>query len=219
MFKIKGVTEMTMTKRMLGAACAAILAGAILAAPAAAQQKAPVILVVNQAQVLAQSKAGASINSQLEKMQQAANAELNAQAEAIVKEGEDLKKQRELMAENVWMEKAKALTVKQNNLPAVREVKVRELQISEQQAFGKLNTSLEPILKKIVESRGATLLVDRAAVIFAAADTDITAQVISELDKAVTNIAVQKVSLAELQKQAQAAQAAQQGKAAAPKKK
>lgn len=209
---------MTMTKRTIAAACAAIFAAAgVASAPAQAQQKAAVILTVNQAQVLGVSKAGASITSQLEKLQQSANTELNAQAEAIVKEGEDLKKQKDLMAENVWLEKAKALTVKQNNLPAVREVKVRELQISEQQAFAKLNQSLEPILKKIVDTRGATLLVDRSAVLYAAADTDITAQVIAELDKAVTNIAVQKVSLAELQKQAQAAQ---QGKAAAsPKKK
>ncbi len=207
---------MTMTKRTIGAAFAAIFAATSFAAAPAAAQKAPVILTVNQAQVLGQSKAGASINAQLEKLQQSANTELNAQAEAIVKEGEDLKKQKELMAENVWLEKAKALTVKQQNLPAVREVKVRELQISEQQAFGKLNESLEPILKKIVDSRGATLLLDRSAVIYAAADTDITAQVIAELDKAVSNIAVQKVSLAELQKQAQAAQ---QAKGAAPKKK
>lgn len=209
---------MTKTKRIFAAAWAAIFSAAgIASAPAQAQPKAAVILTVNQAQVLGVSKAGVSISSQLEKLQQSANTELNAQAEAIVKEGEDLKKQKDLMAENVWLEKAKALTVKQNNLPAVREVKVRELQISEQQAFAKLNQSLEPILKKIVDSRGATLLVDRSAVLYAAADTDITAQVIAELDKAVTNIAVQKVSLAELQKQAQAAQ---QGKAAAsPKKK
>jgi hypothetical protein len=120
------------------------------------------------------------------------------------------------MAENVWMEKAKALTIKQNNLPAVREVKVRELQIAEQQAFGKLNESLTPILKKIVDARGATLLIDRSAVMYAAADTDITSQVIAELDKAITNVPVQKVSLAELQKQAQAAQ---QKAGAAPKKK
>lgn len=208
---------MTMTKRTIGAACAAIFAAAGLAsAPAEAQQKAPVILTVHQAQVIGQSKAGVSINAQLEKLQQAANTELNAQAEAIVKEGEDLKKQKDLMAENVWMEKAKALTVKQNNLPALREVKVRELQISQDQALGKLNESLTPILKKIVEARGATLLVDRSAVIYAAPDMDITAQVIAELDKTITNIPVQKVSLAELQKQAQAAQ---QKAAAAPKKK
>lgn len=209
---------MFMTKRTIGAACVAIFAAAGLSAvPAAAQQKAPVILIVNQNQVLAQSKAGASINAQLEKLQQAANDDLNAQAQAIVKEGEDLKKQKELMAENVWMEKAKALTVRQNNLPAMRDVKVRELQISEQQAFGTLNESLTPILKKIVDARGATLLVDRSAVIYAASDTDITAQVIAELDKAITTVAVQKVSLAELQKQAQAAQ--QSGAAAAATKK
>lgn len=196
-----------MTKRTLTAAAAALVAAAgVGAAPAAAQQKAPVILIVNQQQVLAQSKAGVSIQNQLQKLQESANTDLNAQIQAMVKEQEDLEKQKDLMAQNVWQEKARALAAKQNNLPALREVKVRELQISEQQALGKLNESLTPILKKIVDSKGATLLLDRSAVIFGAADTDITAQVISELDKAVSTVAVQKVNLADLQKQAQQAQ-------------
>ena len=203
-----------MTKRMMMAASAALLAATGLAAgPASAQQKAPVILIVNQQQVLATSKAGQSIQTQLQKLQQGAETELNGQVQAMVKEQEDLQKQKSLMAEAVWTEKARALAVKQNNLPALREVKVRELSISEQQALGKLNESLTPILKKIVDARGATLLLDRSAVIFGAADTDITAQVIAELDKAVTSIPVQKVNLADLQKQAQQQQAAQ------PKKK
>lgn len=179
-------------------------------APAAAQQnRAPVILIVNQAQVLAQSKAGQSIGPQLEKLQEEANQELNAEVEKIVKESEDLKKQKDLMAEDVWLEKAKQLAVKQNNLPVLREVKVRELSLAEQQAIGKINEKLTPILQKIVEARGATLLLDRSAVMYAAADTDITSEVIAELDKAITSVKVEKVSLAELQRQAQQAAAAQ----------
>lgn len=202
-----------MTKRMTLAASAVLLAAAGMFATPASAQKAPVILIVNQQQVLATSKAGQSIQSQLQKLQQGAEADLNAQVQAMVKEQEDLQKQKSLMAEAVWTEKARALAVKQNNLPALRDVKLRELSISEQQALGKLNETLTPILKKIVDDRGATLLLDRSAVIYGAAETDITAQVISELDKAVTSVPVQKVNLADLQKQAQ------QQQAAAPKKK
>lgn len=203
-----------MTKRMTMAASAALLAAAGMFATPAAAQKAPVILIVNQQQVLATSKAGQSIQTQLQKLQQGAEADLNAQVQAMVKEQEDLQKQKSLMAEAVWTEKARALAVKQNNLPALRDVKLRELSISEQQALGKLNESLTPILKKIVDDRGATLLLDRSAVIFGASETDITSQVISELDKVVTTVPVQKVNLADLQKQAQ-----QQQAAGAPKKK
>lgn len=190
---------------LLGAAGLAITSSAGIAQQAG---KPTVILILNQAQVISQSKVGQSMRPQLEALQEAANKELNAEVEKIVKEGEDLKKQKDLMAEDVWLEKAKQVAVKQNNLPALREVKVRELSISEQTALGKINQSLEPILKKIVEDRGATLLLDRSAVMYASLDTDITAQVIAELDKKMASVKVEKVSLAELQRQAEAAQAA-----------
>lgn len=195
---------------IIGAAAASVAVLAISASVSSvgAQQaaKAPVILILDQAQVMAQSKAGQSLPPQLQKLQEAANSELNAEVEKLNKEGEDLKKQKDLVAEDVWLEKARILTAKQNNLPALREVKVRELQIAEQQALGKIDEAMKPILKKIVDERGATLLIDRAAVMYASVDTNITAQVISELDKVLTTVKVEKVSLAELQRQAEEAQ-------------
>lgn len=200
-----------MRKKLAAVAGAAALAVVGVAASAglsvAHAQSAPVILIVNQAQVLGQSKAGQSIRTQLEKLQEQANTELNAEVEKVVKEVEDLRKQKDLMAEEVWMQRAQQAEVKRQNLPALREVKTRELSISEQQALNQLTDKLTPILERIVERRGATLLLDRSAVMYAAVDTDITAEVISELDKAITTVKVEKVSLAELQRQAQEAQA------------
>lgn len=202
-----------MKRKLIGIAGAAFLAVTGLAAGASvvsaqAQQagKAPVILILDQAQVIAQSKAGVSMSTQLKALQDSANTELNAEVEKINKETEDLKKQKDLMAEDVWMEKAKQLSVKQNNLPALREVKVRELSISEQQALGKINDAMMPILKKIVEDRGATVMLDRSAVMYASVDTNITAEVIAELDKVLSTVKVEKVSLADLQRQALEAQ-------------
>lgn len=170
----------------------------------AVAQDGAVILIVNQAQVFGQSKAGQSMVPQLQKLQEDYNNELNVQVEKIVKEGEDLQKQKGLMAEDVWTEKAKQVAVAQNNLPMLREVKVRELQISENQARGKITEALLPILEKIVKDRGATLLLDRSAVMYAATDNDITSEVITALDKKLKSVKVEKVSLADLQKKAQA---------------
>lgn len=208
-----------MKRKFIGIVGAAALAVAGLGAgasfvTAAAQQgaKAPVILILDQGQVIAQSKAGQSMAEQLAKLQEAANTELTAEVEKLSKEAEDLKKQKELVAEDVWMQKAQQLAVKQNNLPALREVKVRELSIAEQQALGKINEAMMPILKKIVEDRGATIMLDRSAVMYASVDTNITAEVIAELDKKLSSVKVEKVSLAELQRQAQEAQKAAEKK-------
>lgn len=178
------------------------LGGTSMVSAASAQDT--VILIVNQAQIFGQSKAGQSMVPQLQKLQEVYNSELNAEVEKIVKESEDLQKQKGLMSEDVWTEQAKKVAVKQNNLPVLREVKVRELQISENQARGKITESLLPILEKIVKARGATLLLDRSAVMYAATDNDITAEVIAELDKKLQSVKVEKVDLAELQKKAQA---------------
>ncbi|MEZ5895939.1 MAG: OmpH family outer membrane protein [Parvularculaceae bacterium] len=210
--KVKVIMSKFLSVAMAGAL---VVGGAFVAltpSPASAQQsqKTPVILILNQSQVLAQSKAGQSMAPQLESLQEQANKDLNAEVEKIVKESEDLQKQKGLMAEDVWTQKAQQLAVKQNNLPVLREVKVRELSIAEQQAINNINEVMLPILKEIVENRGATVLLERSAVMYASTDTDITQQVISELDKKLKTVKVEKVSLAELQRQAQEAQKNQQ---------
>ncbi len=208
----------------LGAAALAIVGGvsvsAITAAEAQQAAAAPVILTLNQSQVLAQSKAGQSIGPQLAKLQEEASLSLNAEIEKVVKEGEDLKKQKDLMAEDVWLERAKRVTEMQNNLPALRDVRVQELSLAEQNALAKISEVMNPILNDIVKKRGATLLLDRSTVLFASIDTDITQEVVAALDKEVSSVKVEKVSMAELQRQAaEAAKAAEKDNGKKKKKK
>jgi len=190
------------------------VAGSLALSGATAQSdaKAPVILIINQAMVISQSKAGQSVTPQLAKLQEAANKELNKEIEKIVKEGKDLEKLKATLSEEVWLQQANKVAIKQNNLPALREVKVRELSISEQKALGEITEEMKPILKKIVDARGATILLDRSAVMYASIDTDITQEVITELDKKITSVKVEKVDLAELQRKAQEAAKKQAGK-------
>ena len=183
-----------------------VAAGSIDNAQAQAARSAPVILIIDQQRVLGTSKAGQSMKPQLEKLQKNANDSLNNEVAKLTKEAEDLKKQKDLLSEEVWVQKAQQIAVKQNNLPVEREVKVRELQLSEQKALAEITEAMRPILKKIVEENGATLLLERSAVMYASQETDITAQVITELDKKIKSVKVERIDLKELQRQAQAAQ-------------
>ena len=175
-------------------------------AEAEADRSAPVILILNQNQVLSQTKAGKSIKPQLEALQKTAGDELNEEVSKLTKEAEDLKKQKGLLSDEVWTQKAQQIAVKQNNLPVLREVKLRELSLSEQKAVNEINTVMRPILKKIVEKNGATLLLERSAVMYASQETDITQEVINEIDKKLKSVKVERVDLAELQRQAAEAQ-------------
>jgi len=142
----------------------------------------------------------------LQKLGEEAQKELEAEVAKFTKETEDLKKQRELLAEDVWTKRAQQLAIKQQQLPQLGEIRRQELALSEQKAVSEITEAMRPILKKIVEDNGATLLLEQSAVMYAAQETDISGQVITELDKKLKSVKVEKVSLAELQRQAQEAQ-------------
>ncbi|MEM8985811.1 MAG: OmpH family outer membrane protein [Pseudomonadota bacterium] len=168
-------------------------AAAVLASPAAAKE--PIILIVNQQALLVNSKAGKNIANQLEGLKTTIEAEFNTEVEKVAKEGEDLEKQKDLISKEALQEKARTLLVKRNSLPTLREAKFRELQLSEQKALGVIGKELQPILQKIVERRGATLLLDRSAVMYASTDNDITEEVMKELDKKLPKVAVEHVRI------------------------
>lgn len=156
---------------------------------------APVILIVDQARLMSASKAGNSVAEQLKTMQATANKELEAEIGRITKEAEELKSKQGKMDEKTYLEAAKRIALQQNNLPALREVKLRELALAEQKAVGQISEKMRPILKEIVDARGATVLLDRSAVMYAATDTDITSEVMGKLDLAISSVKVERISL------------------------
>jgi len=192
---------MTRTKLFAAAFGAIALAaagfgGAQVVGSAEAQGRgAPVILIVNQAQVLAESRAGQSIQQQVQAMQAGVKSELEAQAASIEKEGTDLEKQKDLLSQEVLQQRARNLMGRQQQFQGLREVRARELQIAQQRALAQIGEELEPILKEIVDKRGATLLLDRSAVMYAANDTDVTDEVLKRLDKELKSVKVEKVNL------------------------
>ena len=97
---------------------------------------------------------------------------------------------------------------KQQEIVRLRELKVRELQLSEQQAIAKISEKMEPILREIVEGRGATHLIDRTQLLYVTADYDISQEVLAKLDEAITTVQVERVDLQKLAEERAAQQAA-----------
>jgi hypothetical protein len=87
-----------------------------------------------------------------------------------------------------------------------------------QNAQSKILQESQPIMKAILDKRGGTILLDRSAVMYAAPETDITQEVLAELNKKLKTVPVQKVTLADVKKKLQEAQAAQGKPAEKPKK-
>ena len=183
---------------------------ALTAAQAQKDAKAPVILIVNTELVVAQSKAGQTIPGQAEKVRESVAKELEAEAVKLQKDIENFQKNAELMSEEVRQKTGQELRVRsQYGLPQRAQIVEQAFRLAIQNAQTKILSESQPILKDIVEKRGATVLLDRASVLYAATETDVTQEVINALDKKMKTVEVQKISLAEIEKQIKEAQAQQ----------
>jgi len=206
---------------LAGAAAVAIagLAAASFTAGAAEAQasKAPVVLIVDRAMLIGQSKAGQTIPSQVDKIQATVKAELEAEGAKLQKDIESYQKNASLMSAEVREKTEKELSIRQQYvLPQQAQLMEQALRAVLQNAENRILFEATPILKEIVEKRGATLMLDKSAVLYAASETDITAEVLAALDKKVTTVEVEKITLAEVQKRLKEAAAkaqAEQGKA------
>ena len=196
---------------------AALVGGsAFTAAEAQKDGKSPVILVVNMDQLVAQSKAGQTIPGQAETVRDSVAKELEAEANKLKKDIENFQKNSELMSEEVRQKTGQELQMRsQVGLPQRAQIADQAFRLAIQNAQAKILAESQPILKEIVDKRGATVLLDRSAVMYAAVETDVTQEVIAALDKKMKTVEVEKISLAEIEKrlkEAQAKAAAEAGK-------
>lgn len=195
-------------------------AGAVLSgAEAQSAAKPPVILVLNTEMLVAQSDAGKTIPTQATTIKAAIEKELQAEADKLKKDIENYQKGAPLMSEEVRKKTEQDLAVRtQVALPQQERIMEQVFAGAVQNAQSKILQESQPIMAAILEKRGATILLDRNSVLYAAADTDITQEVMLELNKKLKTVAVQKVTLADVKKRLQEAQAAQNKPAEKPKK-
>lgn len=208
----------------LAGAAALIAAGAgagalVSGAEAQSAAKPPVILIVNTELLVAQSEAGKTIPTQANAIKASIEKELQAEADKLKKDIENYQKGASLMSEEVRKKTEQDLAVRQQvSLPQQAQIMEQVFAGAVQNAQGKILQESQPIMKAILDKRGGTILLDRQAVMYAAPETDITQEVMAELNKKVKTAPVQKVTLADVKKKLQEAQAAQNKPAEKPKK-
>lgn len=210
-----------MTNRVLTiAGSIALLAGGVavgaMATGAEAQSagKAPVILIVDQAAVVSQSDAGKTIPGQANTIKANIQKEFDAEADKLKKDIENYQKGASLMSEEVRQKTEQDLAMRQQvQLPQQAQIMERVFSDVVQVAQAKILQESQPIMKSIVDKRGATLLLDRSAVMYAAPETDVTQEVLAELNKKMKTVEVQRVTLADVKKKAAEAAAKQQAAA------
>jgi outer membrane protein len=189
------------------------------AAEAQSAAKAPVILIVSQEVLVGQSEAGKTIPTQANAIKSSIEKELQGEADKLKKDIENYQKGASLMSEEVRKKTEQDLAVRQQvGLPQQAQIMEQVFAGAVQNAQTKILQESQPIMKAILDKRGGTILLDRSAVMYAAPETDITQEVLAELNKKMKTVPVQKVTLADVKKKLQEAQAAQGKPAEKPKK-
>ena len=188
---------------------------ALKSVEAQSAQKAPVILTVSLEQIVLQSKAGKSIPDQAKKVLKTVQSELEAEGKKLAKDIESFQKNSSLMSDEVRAQKQQELAMRQQyDLPQKAQIMEKAFTSVVQNARTKVLLESQPLIEAIVKKRGATIVLDKATILFAATETDITQEVISTLDKKLKTVEVQKISLPEIMKQLEDAQKAQAAAAA-----
>jgi len=178
-------------KKLFPLAVAAALllpAAPVLAAPGV---PAPRILVLNRAAILQLSKVGKDVARQVQAYGNQAKAQLAGQAKALQAEGQQLQQQIAILAPDVKKQKIAAFQAKQDALQGEAQRREAAIQGGLMKAQQTIEQTLGPILQNIMQQRGANMILDKNAVVFANSTAfDITPEAIAQLDQKLSSLKV-----------------------------
>ena len=163
-------------------------------APAHAEDKTEAthgkIAVVDKQYLVANSKAGKSIRSQLEAKRNAYRKEIEKQEAELNKLGKDLKDQQTSLSKEEFMKRYKVLDekAKKGQMAVFEHTKAFEKAYVE--SLGVLDGHIGKIVADIAGKNNIALVLNRQEVVLVEAKMDLTKQVLAELDKKVSSIPV-----------------------------
>ena len=171
-------------KNILLALALAGFATPALVAPALADPPQPKIVVIDRAAIMQFSKVGQDIAKQMQAYATQAKADLSAQGKALQAEGRNLQQQVAILAPDVKQKRLDAFRAREEALQGAAQRKDEQLKTGFGQARAAMEQALGPILQQLVKERGANLVLDKQAVVFAnQTGFDITGDAINRLNQ------------------------------------
>jgi outer membrane protein len=168
----------------------------LASAPASAQAPAPApaastaagkIGFIDVQRVLARSAAGVAAREQLEKEKGVVDKELGARRQELEKLREEIDKKGSLLSADARREKQELFERKRRDAARMADDYQKELEKKEQNLLAKVLQELSGVIDKLGKERGYYLIVEKrgAVVLYAAADADLTDEVIRAYDQQV----------------------------------
>jgi Skp family chaperone for outer membrane proteins len=192
-----------MKKLLLLAAALTVIPGLAMAQPGKpltlpsqpAQQNnqlpAPKVLVINRPAIMQASKVGQDIARQVQAYANQAKAEMEGQAKALQTEGQALQQQIAILAPDVKQKKIDEYQKKEAALQGMAQRREQQIQGGVIAAQQQVEAVMGPILQGIMQQRGANMILDKSAVVFASSSAfDITQAAIDQLNQKMSTVKV-----------------------------
>ena len=145
----------------------------------------PKIVVLDRRAIMSFTKAGQDMAKQMQAYSNQAKNELAARGRALQNEGRNLQQQVAILAPDLKQKKLAEFQAREQALQAEVQRKDEQMRTAYAQAQQTMESKLGPILQQIVKERGANLVLDKQAIVFApqAGGFDITGDCIKRLDQ------------------------------------
>ena len=176
------------TCKTIFAALALATATLTVAAPAALAQGA-IVIVIDETQILADSKAGKDMFTKLKNIETQINAELKPTRDSLETERKAIatklegKTREAIVADAALVKSIEGFQTKSNEFAA-------KYAATEQKAFQEFNKALEPVMLEVVKEKNAQVVLSKSQAVFTAASVDATALIVSKLDQKTPAITV-----------------------------
>lgn len=183
-----------------GLIATAIAAMALALAPVTAFAQTNV-LVLNSTQVLNESKVGIYVKERLSTISEEMVAELQSEGNPLDSEFQAFQAEVQTLSQDALQERDdlrnrfQELQERGVQLRVSEQIKARELVATRVQALRPVREALDEILEKLVADRGADILIEREALIYAREGVNVTQDVIDLLDAQLTEVNVDRVRI------------------------
>lgn len=159
-------------------------------APGAAASGGPSILVVDRGAILRTSVAGKDLIRQIDEFGKAMEVKYGEEEKKLRADAQELQEQAGVLSPEARQKKERELRDRGEAL----QKKVQEEQAAIQNGINVARTEIEkalgPILNTLFQERGATIMLDRGAIVLGSVDIDVTGEVIKRLDQVLPAVTV-----------------------------
>ena len=178
-----------------GAVAAPSRAQTTPAAPIATGPAIPGICVLNNDYVLGGSAVGKFVINRLGQLKAQVDAELNGQGSSLQADAKALDTQRTTLSADQYGQKVAALQARDRDLQRLAQLRQRELQATQEKAFGVIGQQAEPIIRQAVGEKSCSILLNGAAVVVTNPGMDLSPLVVQRLDAKIQQFAFDREHL------------------------